>query len=77
MRWRPRIGLATDFATGDKNAANPDLQTFNSLFQSGQAKGNSSKVPSFSRDNAATASRSCRISFGVMMLPHIEEAERS
>lgn len=39
VRWRPRIGLATDFATGDKNAANPDLQTFNSLFQSGTYSG--------------------------------------
>jgi hypothetical protein len=31
--------LATDFASGDKNPANPDLQTFNSLFQSGTYSG--------------------------------------
>jgi hypothetical protein len=35
VRWRPCIGLATDFASRDKNPANPNLQTFNSLFQSG------------------------------------------
>jgi hypothetical protein len=39
VRWRPRIGLATDIASGDKNPANPDLQTFNSLFQSGTYSG--------------------------------------
>jgi hypothetical protein len=39
VRWRPRIGLATDCASGDKNPANPDLQTFNSLFQSGTYSG--------------------------------------
>jgi hypothetical protein len=37
VRWRPGIGLATDFARGDKNPANPDLQTFNSLFPSSRA----------------------------------------
>jgi hypothetical protein len=37
--WRPRIGLATDVASGDKDPADPDLQTFNSLFQSGTYSG--------------------------------------
>ena len=39
VRWHPRIGLATDIASGDKDPANPDLETFNSLFQSGTYSG--------------------------------------
>jgi hypothetical protein len=38
-RWHPRIGLATDLASGDKNPASPNLQTFNALFQSGTYSG--------------------------------------
>lgn len=32
---RPRIGLRADIASGDKDPANPDLQTFNPLFPKG------------------------------------------
>jgi len=31
----PRAGLKFDVSSGDRNRANPDLQTFNALFQSG------------------------------------------
>jgi len=37
--WHPRLGLATDVASGDRDPANPDLQTFNALFQSGTYSG--------------------------------------
>jgi hypothetical protein len=37
--FRPRIGVAADIASGDKNPASRDLQTFNSLFQSGTYSG--------------------------------------
>ena len=33
--WHPKIGLDADITSGDRDAADPDLQTFNSLFQSG------------------------------------------
>ena len=32
---RPRLGLRADIASGDKDPANPDLQTFNPLFPKG------------------------------------------
>jgi hypothetical protein len=32
---RPRVGLRADIASGDRDAANPDLQTFNPLFPRG------------------------------------------
>jgi len=35
----PRLGLVLDVASGDKNAADPNLQTFNALFQSGTYSG--------------------------------------
>jgi hypothetical protein len=38
-RWRPRLGFAADIASGDHNPANPDLETFNALFQSGTYSG--------------------------------------
>ena len=31
-RWRPRIGLRTDFASGDREADDPALESFNPLF---------------------------------------------
>ena len=37
--WHPRLGLATDIASGDHDPANPDLETFNALFQSGTYSG--------------------------------------
>jgi hypothetical protein len=39
VRWRPKPGLAADIASGDRNPANPDLATFNALFQSGTYSG--------------------------------------
>jgi len=37
--WSPRLGLVLDAASGDKNPADPNLQTFNALFQSGTYSG--------------------------------------
>jgi len=37
--WSPRLGLVLDVASGDKNPADPNLQTFNALFQSGTYSG--------------------------------------
>src|SRR5215472_5463366 len=37
--WHPKIGLAADIASGDRDPAEPDLQTFNALFQSGTYSG--------------------------------------
>jgi len=37
--WSPRLGLVLDAATGDKNQADPNLQTFNAMFQSGTYSG--------------------------------------
>jgi hypothetical protein len=37
--WHPKIGLDADIASGDRDPADPDLQTFNSLFQSGTYSG--------------------------------------
>src|SRR5260221_4469208 len=37
--WSPRLGLVLDAASGDKNAADPNLQTFNAMFQSGMYSG--------------------------------------
>jgi hypothetical protein len=37
--WSPRVGLAFDVASGDKNPADPNLETFNALFQSGTYSG--------------------------------------
>lgn len=39
LRWHPRIGLAADVASGDRNSGNPDLQTFYAMFQSGSYSG--------------------------------------
>ena len=39
VRWHPRLGLAVDAASGDRDPANPDLQTFNAMFQSGTYSG--------------------------------------
>src|SRR5260221_11485777 len=37
--WSPRLGLVLDVASGDKNPADPNLQTFNAMFQSGMYSG--------------------------------------
>src|SRR5258708_29536899 len=37
--WSPRSGLVLDVASGDKNPADPNLETFNALFQSGTYSG--------------------------------------
>ncbi len=37
--WSPRFGLVLDAASGDKNPADPNLQTFNAMFQSGTYSG--------------------------------------
>jgi hypothetical protein len=37
--WSPRLGLVLDVASGDKNPADPNLQTFNAMFQSGTYSG--------------------------------------
>jgi hypothetical protein len=37
--WSPRLALVLDAASGDKNAAAPNLQTFNAMFQSGMYSG--------------------------------------
>jgi alginate export protein len=38
-RWQPRLGLAADVASGDRDPSHPNLQTFNALFQSGTYSG--------------------------------------
>src|SRR5260221_4437774 len=37
--WSPCLGLVLDAASGDKNAADQNLQTFNAMFQSGMYSG--------------------------------------
>src|SRR5258708_13767942 len=37
--WSPRLALVLDAASGDKNPADPNLQTFNAMFQSGLYSG--------------------------------------
>jgi alginate export protein len=32
VRWRPRVSVRTDFASGDRDPANPELDSFNPLF---------------------------------------------
>lgn len=39
LPFHPRPGFAFDLASGDRNPADPDLQTFNALFQSGTYSG--------------------------------------
>jgi hypothetical protein len=39
LLWQPRIGFSADAASGDKKLADPNLQTFNALFQSGTYSG--------------------------------------
>jgi Alginate export len=39
LLWHPRLGFTVDASSGDRNLANPDLQTFNALFQSGTYSG--------------------------------------
>jgi hypothetical protein len=37
--WKPRVDGVLDIASGDRNPRDPDLQTFNALFQSGTYSG--------------------------------------
>src|SRR6266851_4807879 len=37
--WSPRLGLVLDVASGDQNPADPNLETFNALFQGGTYSG--------------------------------------
>src|SRR5258708_25775530 len=37
--WSPRVGLVLDVASGDQDPADPNLETFNALFQSGTYSG--------------------------------------
>jgi len=37
--WSPRLGLVLDAASGDKNPADTNLETFNAMFQSGTYSG--------------------------------------
>jgi hypothetical protein len=37
--WKPRFDLVADIASGDKDRADPNLETFNALFQSGTYSG--------------------------------------
>jgi hypothetical protein len=37
--WQPRVGFAADVASGDRGPSQPNLQTFNALFQSGTYSG--------------------------------------
>ncbi len=39
VRYSPQLGLKADIASGDRNPDDPDLQTFNALFQSGEYSG--------------------------------------
>jgi hypothetical protein len=39
VHWRPRVGFTADIASGDTNPGTQNLQTFNSLFQSGTYSG--------------------------------------
>lgn len=39
VHWRPKLGLAADVASGDRDPRNPNLQTFDALFQSGTYSG--------------------------------------
>jgi hypothetical protein len=39
LAWQPRLGFTADTSSGDRNLANPNLQTFNALFQSGTYSG--------------------------------------
>lgn len=39
VRWHPRVGFSADIASGDRNPATANLQTFNALFQSGTYSG--------------------------------------
>ena len=36
LRFRPRLGLKADIASGDRDGSDHDLQTFNTLFPRGQ-----------------------------------------
>jgi hypothetical protein len=60
VRWRPKLGLAADVASGDRDPHNPNLQTFDALFQSGTYSG---RAQILGPDNAIRLEPSVGLSF--------------
>lgn len=60
LPFHPKVGLAADVASGDRNPADPDLQTFNALFQSGTYSG---RAQILGPDNAIRLEPSLALSF--------------
>jgi hypothetical protein len=51
MQFAPRLGLRANIISGDRNPANPDLQTFNPLFPKGKYFGETGLVGPFNLIN--------------------------